>query len=317
MSDNEPITILLPIKNGERFLLNAIKSIEANISDIDEVLVIDDGSTDSTSKLLVRWQTENSRVRTLKGSSSGLVNALNLGLNNASNNWVARFDVDDSYSTSRLFEQRKWINDDIALIFSDYEIKSAGGSEMGTIHGAIFHPAVSLSLITSSRTPHPGALFNRLVALEVGGYRSEDFPAEDLSLWLRMSRMSRLVSVPMPLLKYKMHEDSITSNMGREMRKKTIDLLHFFKIYSRDLVTLEHTWEEIYHNYKFFSKTSERRIFFLRDLIALSRLHPELTWVRSAKLGIAVRLLLNPYVVFVIVKMKIEQIRRRVQRKLH
>jgi glycosyltransferase involved in cell wall biosynthesis len=314
MKDNEPITILIPIKNGVPFIFEAIKSIDLNISDSDEVIVINDGSTDGTSEFLAYWQAKNPRVRILTGASSGLVNALNLGLENASNNWVARFDVDDSYSIHRLSEQRKWINANTALIFSDYEIKNVNDLPLGMIHGAIFHPAVSLSLITSSRTPHPGALLNRRTALEVGGYRSEDFPAEDLSLWLRMSRLGALVSVPLPLLNYKIHEDSITSNRNVEMKLKTRELINYFGINPEDLVKLEQLWMEIYSDYKYFSHSSSRRILFLRDLLALSRQQPELYWVHRAILKISIRLLLNPIVIYIVLKMMINQ-RKRFSRR--
>jgi glycosyltransferase involved in cell wall biosynthesis len=315
MKVSEPITILIPIRNGIQFVLEAIESIESNIFGLDEVIAIDDGSTDGTSEILANWQAKNSRVRILPGSSSGLVDALNLGLQNASNKWVARFDVDDSYSLNRLSEQRKWINTNVALIFSDYEIKSINNLSLGTIHSAVFHPAVSLSLITSSRTPHPVALMNRMIALDAGGYKLADFPAEDLSLWLRMSRLGSLVSVPLPLLHYRIHEDSITSNKSEEMKLKTKELMNYFGICSQDLAILEQTWAEIYTDYRFFTYSDERRILFLRDLFALSRLYPELTWVKKAKLSILVKLLSNPLVIYKIFVMKLKQTSRRSQRK--
>jgi glycosyltransferase involved in cell wall biosynthesis len=133
MDDHEAITILIPIKNGYKFVFSAINYIQSNISVDDEVLVIDDGSTDGTSELLADWQKRNSNVKILTGSSSGLVDALNLGLSHASHKWVARFDVDDRYSANRLFEQRKWINEDIALIFSDYVVSILHFSYMSMI----------------------------------------------------------------------------------------------------------------------------------------------------------------------------------------
>ena len=315
MDDREAITILIPIKNGYKFVFNAINYIQSNISAEDEVLVIDDGSTDGTSDLLADWQKRNSNVKILTGSSSGLVDALNLGLRHASHKWVARFDVDDKYLSNRLFEQRKWINGDIALIFSDYEVSSDTDSSLGTIHGAIFHPAVSLSLITSSRTPHPGAVLNRSIALEAGGYRTADFPAEDLSLWLRMSRFGKLVSVPLPLLIYKIHNGSITSNRNEEMKSKTKGLMNNIGISSKDLMEVKLTWKEIYGAYGFFSHSGERRILFLRDLISLYRLNPELIWLKIAILHISIKLFCNPLLAPKILRMRAQKKARFRKRK--
>ena len=314
MKDSEPITILIPIKNGLPYVSKAIEYIESNISVEDEVIVIDDGSTDGTSEVLIDWQTKNTRVRILHGSSSGLVDALNLGLQSASNKWVARFDVDDSYSINRLLEQRKWVNTGVALIFSDYKLTSPDNLSLGTIYSAIFHPAVSLSLITSSRTPHPAALLNRNLALEAGGYRSQDFPAEDLSLWLRMSRLGNLVSVPLPLLNYRIHKNSITSKRNEEMKLRKKELMNSFGIYSKDLVALEKTYGKIYDDYRFFSHTDERRILFLRDLLMLHRLSPGLPWVKKATFTIMFRLISNPLIIYKILRMKLQQITRRAER---
>jgi len=316
MKENEPISILIPIKNGKNFVLGAIESIESNVVDGDEIIVIDDASIDGTSELLENWRSKNPQVRILVGPSSGLVNALNLGLNQASNNWVARFDVDDSYSINRLSEQRKWINSNVALIFSDYEIRSINNLSLGTIHSAVFHPAVSLSLVTSSRTPHPGALLNRKIALEVGGYKLVDFPAEDLSLWLRMSRLGALVSVPQSLLNYRVHDRSVTSIRNEEMKQKTKELINHYGINSRDLAILEEGWREIYNDYRFFSHSTERRILFLRDLIALSRIHIELPWLIQAKRNIRLKLLINPKAIYWIFTLKYHQTLRRKKRRL-
>jgi hypothetical protein len=96
---------------------------------------------------------------------------------------------------------------------------------------------------------------------------------------------------------------------------KTKELINCLGIYSPDLETLERTWGEIYADYRFFSHSDERRILFLRDLMALSKIYSELLWLKKAKLSISVKLISNPIVIYKILKMGIHQAARRNKRK--
>ena len=67
------ISALLPIKNGSRYIEVISKIVTANMGPLDEILVIDDGSYDSTYSELTKWANFDNRVRIIKNSGSGLV----------------------------------------------------------------------------------------------------------------------------------------------------------------------------------------------------------------------------------------------------
>lgn len=189
-----------------------------NISEVDEILVINDHSNDKTLDILESFAANNSSIRILNADKSGLVEALNLGVRSAANNWIARFDVDDNYPVNRLSVQREYINESIGVIFSDYQVQSVLGDNLGVIPSAITSSGTLLSLISSNRTAHPSALFNRSKFLAAGGYLDEEFPAEDLGLWFRMARQGDLITVPMVLLEYTLHSESVSSTRGVQMQ---------------------------------------------------------------------------------------------------
>ena len=215
------VTALIPIRNGERYLQGAIDSIDANKQFLHSIIAIDDGSSDSTFKLLRKWASHNPKVRIIQTHGIGLVKALNLGISETTTEWIARFDVDDLYESNRVQKQIEAIASDSVAIFSDYSIFSEKFGGLGYIPSAITPDGVSFSLRKNQRTPHPSVMFNVSAVRSVGGYRDNDFPAEDFSLWLRLNKIGKLSSVPEKLLNYRMSGTSISGLRRQEMILKT------------------------------------------------------------------------------------------------
>jgi glycosyltransferase involved in cell wall biosynthesis len=260
------ISVLMSVRNGAQFLPNSIKDIESNVLEDDEILVINDGSSDGTQELLTSWSQINSQVRIITTEAVGFVNALNLGIKEASNNWIARFDVDDRYPSNRLSVQRALISDDIAAIFCDYSFWSESKETLGAIPGAISARATAVSLISSQRTPHPGVIFSKLAVTLAGGYREEDFPAEDISLWLRMAKIGELITTPQILLDYRISQTSISgSNRILSISKKK-KLIEEIGIDKKSVEYCLKNWREIFREYDRVTMNAERKVLFYRDL---------------------------------------------------
>lgn len=268
---NDKVSVLLPIRNGEKYISNLRNSIEINIEANDEVVIINDGSTDGTLHLLKDWASQNSQVNLIDTNGIGLVAALNLGLKQSSNEWIARFDVDDVYKNNRIQEQKKLISDKNVAIFCDYSLTTENLRKIGTLPTAIFKEAVSLSLISSQRTPHPGVLFNRSAVIDVGGYREQDFPAEDLSLWLRLSRIGNLVSVPKVLLEYRVSRNSISGSRRSSALEKKNQLLEKFSINLSDYEYCRDNWQYLFRSYDNAELSAERKYLLIFDLFKASK----------------------------------------------
>jgi glycosyltransferase involved in cell wall biosynthesis len=204
------ISGVLPIKNGEKWILNTLPKILSCLDIRDELVIVDDGSTDKTLTLVSSFAENDHRIKVVKRQSRGLIEALNEGVNQSHNNWIARFDIDDSYPQDRLKKQRFEINGDVAAIFTDYRIKLNGRYNLGLIASPITDPATRLSLLRSQRTAHPSALFNKGKFISAGGYIAAEFPAEDLGLWARMSNHGTLISVDIEGLQYNFRQNSIS-----------------------------------------------------------------------------------------------------------
>jgi glycosyltransferase involved in cell wall biosynthesis len=265
------ITGVLPVYNSEKFIDISLPLILRNLNFDDELVIVNNGSSDNSDKKLEEWLNLDSRINLITTKAPGLVEALNLGIAESDNNWIARFDVDDIYEPYRLEQQRVAITEKTVAIFSDYDFFSEPQSYLGTIPSAIDANAVSVSLISSQRTAHPSVIFNKEAVINAGGYRELDFPAEDLSLWLRMSRLGDLISIPKTLLHYRLSPGSITGTRRAEAKQMATKLLTEIGINQSNTLGLIENFESVQQLYKLHNCASERELLILRDLYFLTK----------------------------------------------
>jgi len=268
---NDHLSILLPVKNGEKYIQSSLLNLMKSCRVGDEILVVDDYSIDSTSKIVKQMCGEDSRIKLINNRESGIVGALNLGVYESLNSWVARVDVDDKYDLNRFEIQRANLQANTVGIFSDYDFFSESHNFLGTIPSAIDADAVAVSLIYSQRTAHPSILFSKEAVINAGGYRNEDFPAEDLSLWLRMSRFGDLISIPKTLLHYRLSAGSVTGTKRNEAKEMTNKLLADIGINSKNIANLIENFESVIELYKKHPYENERELLIIRDLLGLSK----------------------------------------------
>jgi len=237
----------------------------------DEILIVNDGSTDSTGEFLVEWQKNYSQLQVITLKKNGLVNALNVGLDNSSNTWVARFDIDDTYHVDRVLKQRHLIRENVGAIFCDYSITKFSGESLGTIPSAVLSPLVYVSLISGQRTPHPGVMLNRDFAKEVGNYRKDEFLAEDLGLWLRLGKISEIVSVPETLFSYRLSDNSVSSQNRTAMVAMKDFVLNRIGFDAKKLELAVQHLDSYVQAYKDYQLSDERILLLYRDLFLLSK----------------------------------------------
>ncbi len=267
-----PITAILPVKKWSEKYFNALSSITQLITPIDELIIVVEQKTFLESNELI---SSNNRIslRFLVNKVPGLVNALNFAVSEASHQWIMRFDIDDKYSYNRMEIQRELINDDIAVIFSDYNFVSSSGKYLGNMPSGILESIVKLSLVNGRRTPHPGSLFSKAIFNSVGGYNPNLIQCEDLDLWLRMSRLGKLISSPNSLMDYVLNSTSKSLTNRAELAhfKK---ILNFKSYLSRNL--LFEVVDNLESTKDFYSKIpnySSRVLHLYLDLLQLGIIH--------------------------------------------
>jgi len=211
MSGSSPrVTVLLPVRNGEPYLRQAVESVLAQTLADFELVVVDDASTDGTAATLTSFR--DSRLRVLRNEQHlGLVPSLNLGLREARGEYVARLDHDDWCLPTRLERQAGLLDADtrVALVGSWMDLAEAGGRRVGRLTATIadYPEFVFQSLIGRVLIGHPSAMYRRAPVLELGAYDEATLGAEDKDLWRRLvlARWDARI-VQEPLVAYRIHE---------------------------------------------------------------------------------------------------------------
>lgn len=307
------VSALLPIKNGAQYVNQILSDLIACTNIDDEILVIDDHSSDATGVMLKYWAERYDRIKIISPEGKGLVSALNTGIEAAKKNWIARFDCDDRYPKNRLSVQLENASPAIGCIFSDYEILNEKRESLGVIASPISPVATRLSLWRNARTPHPSAIMNRKMVQQVGGYIQEDFLAEDLSLWLRLSKVSELRSVPFILLHYSLNAKSVTGSRYAESK------LIAKKIYSekgKDLTLLRSAISNFQVQAGEYRNTlygKERTLLHYIDIIANGRIMK----LPMSELVLFVISKFKAYFVSEALRVAIKQLRRKLARALN
>ena len=282
-TNHEPLTVLMPVRNGASFLPLSLADIVSGLLSNDEVLVINDGSDDATSDVLATWQERDARIRSITIAPRGLVEALNLGIRESRHEWIARADADDRYPLTRFNVQRAARAEGVAAIVGDYSLVSPDAS-LGTIPCALGPPFVALSALNPQRIPHPGTMLCRAAVLAAGGYLPEEFPAEDLGLWLRLMQVGQFVGVASPVVEWRLSAGSTSATRRDAQRAKTRSLIEQFPLDVIGGLTDEQVEAELGH-YRTSSLGAERTVLLGRDLLVARRRGvrvPMESWMRSS-----------------------------------
>jgi hypothetical protein len=186
------VAVVMPVRNGDRWLAGTLGSIR-RLRGVDfEVVIVDDGSTDATPEMLAAFARDDERVRVIRRPPSGLVAALNTGVEAARAPWVARLDADDLAHPDRLrlqLEAARGEGWDVVGSLVRCFPRAVMGKGLLRYerwqNALLTHQAMARERFVESPLVHPSVLFNRQRVLAVGGYRDLGW-AEDYDLWLRL-----------------------------------------------------------------------------------------------------------------------------------
>ncbi|MGE4123630.1 MAG: glycosyltransferase [Solirubrobacterales bacterium] len=201
------ISVLLPVRDGERFLAETLESLRAQSLGDFELLAIDDGSGDRTAEILREAAARDPRLQVVGQGREGISAALNRGLALAKGELVARIDADDIARPSRFATQLAFLaaHPEVAAVGSDYEEIDAAGRTLRRVSLPAAPAEVRAWLPRSNCLAHPAVTMRRAAVLALGGYRRAFGRAQDYDLWLRLLDRWELANIAEPLLAYRRH----------------------------------------------------------------------------------------------------------------
>ena len=208
---------LIPVHNGGSWLAEAVASAYAECGPSDEVVVVDDGSTDNA----VAQLQSRARLRVIHKSRSGLVAALEAGRAACLGTYIARLDADDRALSGRMACQLTALERDQTLaavggkarLFIDEGKVPEGMAKYVAWVNGLEDP--HRELLVESPMLHPAVTFRASAVEAIGGYRTGDMP-EDYDLWLRLVLAGyRIDNVRETVVEIRDHRERLTRTDSR------------------------------------------------------------------------------------------------------
>lgn len=195
------ISVLMSVHNGERWLREAVDSVLGQSLGQFELLVIDDGSTDGTAKILEGYR--DPRVRVSRQPRVGLTTSLNRGVALTTAPLVARLDADDVALPERFARQVAFLegHPEVGLLGTGCQDVDPVGRVLRIYRPPETDSEIRRTLIRRNPFVHSSIMARREVLERAGFYDQTLEVAQDYDLWVRLSRISRLANLPEPLVR--------------------------------------------------------------------------------------------------------------------
>jgi glycosyltransferase involved in cell wall biosynthesis len=208
------VSAIIPAYNAGQYLREALESVFQQTRVPDEVIVVDDCSTDNTVQVVRDFEAPGKRIRLLSTpKNSGSAIARNLGIREASGELIALLDADDLWLPEHVATVAGLLEgcEEAALAFSLTE--AFGDKEWTWPLYITAHEPVWCFWECLRRTivPQMNIVARRAALLSIGGYRPDLRQTQDFDLCLRLSYKYKFICTDKVTTRYRRHPESITA----------------------------------------------------------------------------------------------------------
>jgi glycosyltransferase involved in cell wall biosynthesis len=217
------VSVIMPTWNCAAFVSEAVRSILEQTYSNFELLLVDGGSADATIEIIRQFS--DKRLRLLH-AKPGIVAALNLGLNEARGEWIARQDADDISLPNRLERQVMTVGKTADCVLCYTDDKLFGDIPPDAKRARFTHTQALLALKLCYQCPvvHSSTMFLKKAVKGCGGYRGEQ--AEDYDLWGRLIQSGVSIGLGEQLVMTRRHPVSASKRHAATMALLAQEISH-------------------------------------------------------------------------------------------
>lgn len=211
MPTAEPrVSIVIPTYNTGTYVLQAIDSVLSQSWPRVELIVVDDGSTDETPRLLAQALDQGKRFTVLRQPNAGQPAALNLGWTSSSGDFMGYLCADDLLRPDAVRDGVAALQamPDAVLAYPDFGMIDGDGRPLREVRTPDYDERLLVAGFQC--LPGPGALFRRDAWAAVGGWKTTLRNIPDVDFFLRLCQRGPFVRVPRVLADYRVHAGAIT-----------------------------------------------------------------------------------------------------------
>lgn len=208
------ISVIIPTYNRANFLHKTLSSILNQSIEVDEIIVVDDGSIDNTKEIISSYK--NDKIKYIYQENKGVSSARNMGIKTANNRWLCFLDSDDIWHEDKIEKQINFHKENLHILFSHTDelwmfknkIINQKKHQLKP-EGFCFEKNIPNTLIGASTV-----MINKKVLEEVGYFDETLIACEDYDLWLRILRKYELGLINEKLItKIAGHENQLSFNV--------------------------------------------------------------------------------------------------------
>jgi len=223
MASSATVSVIITTFNYSDFIVSAIESVLAQTRPADEVIVVDDGSTDSTPNLVAPYVARGV-VRYIQQANQGPSVARNRGIDESSGELLAFLDADDTWLASKLELQIAWLKShpDASMVSGQMIWWHVPTDERKLVAYESMTPGRMRREVTVRNVVgNPSMALVRRSAIEaVGPYEPSLRWGQDWELFVRLSRVGDIGFVSEPVIVYRWHR----SNLSHDRRLEQLDM---------------------------------------------------------------------------------------------
>jgi glycosyltransferase involved in cell wall biosynthesis len=282
-----PVTVLMTAYNAESTIASAIGSMLNQTFTNFCILVVNDGSTDGTGKIVEQLARTDDRILYWPMEHVGLCTAVNAGLAEIQSRWVARMDADDISDPTRLTKQMAFLEQHPTVkVVGTHAHTIANNGRRITRIGSGPATLEEYQAFRQKRKPffllNSSVVADRSALIDYGGYSWDDYPADDVGLYTRIAQDHPVLTMPDYLVDYRLTPGGITSTNQWRMivqfakfdhnleTNEAVDFDSFVRrLSSRPLARLRIRWGSLhkatvrYGAYHFFNGQPTKGLLFL------------------------------------------------------
>lgn len=209
------VSVIMPIYNGQDYLRVAIDSVLAQTFSNFELIIVNDGSTDSTRSIVESYT--DPRIRLFNQENKGLVPTLNRALSLAQGTYIARHDCDDISDHTRFEKQVEYLDQhsSAVLLGTGYTLLDDNESKIGRFIPFLDDTTIRQDFLLRNPFGHGTIMLRKTATAEAGVYAPLSY-TEDYEYWWRLAGAGEVHNLPESLYDWRV----LASSMSHTRKEK-------------------------------------------------------------------------------------------------
>lgn len=223
------VSIVIPVHNGQEYIIEAIDSCLNQTYENIETIIVDDKSTDGTLKILKEYGEKITVISVEK--QNGLGNVINIGIRASKGQYIARMDADDVMYPSRIKKQVEYMqsNPNCVAVGGQIDIIDKDGNITDHREYAIEDKDIKKNMFLFQPFAHPAVTLRKTALEEVGLYPENMWKVEDVKLFFLLSKKGEFHNIEDTVLKYRMTFNTQSQSNMLDHFKKTNEIRKWAK----------------------------------------------------------------------------------------